>query len=63
MRGEDCKAVLQCIPCIEDELLTMERNYVKAATHPVWAHKPVPVLSFRQVCRSVLVKVTYSTSV
>lgn len=34
-----------------------KRNCLKAATHPVWAHKPVSVLSFKQVSRSVLVKV------
>lgn len=36
-----------------------KRNCLKAATHPVWAHKPVSVLSFRLVGRSVLVKVIY----
>lgn len=32
MREEDWTAILQCIPGIEAELLTTERNYLKAAT-------------------------------
>lgn len=61
MRG-DRKAVLQRIPVIEAELLTTKRNHSKAATHPVLARKPVPVLSFGQVCRLVRVKVIYCGS-
>lgn len=62
LRGKDRKAVLQCTLGIEAELLITERNYLNATTYPVWAHKSVTLLSFRQVCRSALVKGIYSGS-